>query len=78
MTNKMTFAAARKEVQAQKNNSDLENLAHALEYLSVRRKELNTLEADINKLATRIESGEVVEVGEVRKLYGLARSNKSL
>lgn len=72
------------EVDAQKNNSDLSNLAHALQYIRAGRKELekyvaeqtkimDELEAEIKKTAAEVETGELVEYGIVLKLYDQSR-----
>jgi peptidoglycan hydrolase CwlO-like protein len=84
VSQKLSFAEMTEEVDAQKNNSDLSNLAHALQYLRAGRKALETyiakqtkimddLEAEIKKTASEVESGELVEYGIVHKLYEQSR-----
>lgn len=81
---KLTFAEMTQNVDAQKNNSDLSNLAHALQYLRAGRKALekyvaeqtklmDELEAKINEVAAEVESGELVEVGVISSLYNKAQ-----
>lgn len=91
MNTKLTFTEMQNKVQTAKHNSDLENLAHAMEYISAGRIELNEifqermkefseLETKITKLATDIESGITVHLENVSELYNKARktSNVSL
>jgi uncharacterized iron-regulated protein len=73
---KFSFEQITKSIQAQKHNSDLQNLAHALEYSDAAIadyeksiEKAKNLKKEIIALATRIESGEIVDVQEVRKLY---------
>lgn len=73
---KFTFAELRAKQQADKHNSDLANLANAIEALDAHELELQRalekLAANrlaVTELAARIEAGEVVPVDEVRKVY---------
>lgn len=80
---KLSFADVRKQQQNLKNNSDLTNLANALEKLDAKRRELKKsfdkaiaaiyeLEGEINDLAAHIESGDVLDIGDVKTLYNRA------
>ncbi len=71
---KKTFAETQAEIQALKNNSDLLNLANALEFIKLQRKDLDKFEETIMSLVKRIESDEVVAVGEISKIYDMVRS----
>lgn len=84
VSQKLSFAEMTQSVDADKNNSDLSNLAHALQYLRAGRKALekyvakqtklmDDLEAEIKATATEVENGELVEYGVVHKLYEQAR-----
>lgn len=79
---KLTFADALQRQQNLKNNSDLENLANAIERLSLERREatkrfnkhieeIKKLEDEIVALASEIEDG-AVDVGDVKELYNRA------
>ena len=70
---KKTFAETQAEIQAQKNNSDLLNLAHALETIKLSRKVLDKQEETILSIVARIENDEVVPVGEISKIYNQVR-----
>lgn len=76
VTPKLTFAESQAEIQAQKNNSDLTNLAHAFEKADATIRELNDhikkveeLKIEITATAAAIEAGTILPVGEIRKLY---------
>lgn len=77
-TTKLTFAQAVAREQAAKNNSDLTNLAHALEAITLQRQELAQLEREIRNMAVKIEAGALVPVGELKALYNRAKGLGSL
>lgn len=76
-TKKLTFAETQAEVQAAKNNSDLQNLAHAIEVLGVRRIELDELEKEILDTAAQIENGKVFTVDKIKDLHERAHGRGS-
>ena len=82
---KRTFAEMTSHVEAEKNNSDLVNLAQALQYSKAGRQELKKyiekkelefaeLEAKIAETAARIEAGEYVEYEVVKDIFNKSRS----
>lgn len=86
---KLSFAESRAHVQAQKNNSDLSNLAHALDYIEANRIELKRvyelaleklteLELEISSTADAIEGNTVQSYGTVHSLYEKARNGINL
>lgn len=66
---KKSFAEIQADVQAQKNNSDLLNLANALERVRQHRQLLDDLEKQILAMAADVEAGKLVDVSELKKLY---------
>lgn len=77
---RITLADALDSNQAEKHNSDLGNLASALEYLTAadralerRRAKHQALREEILKAAAAVEAGEVLELDEVSDLYERAR-----
>lgn len=69
---KKTFAQITAETAAARANSDLQNLAHALEAVAELRQEAAALEDAIKSTADRIENGERVPVDQVPSLYNRA------
>ncbi len=78
MTEKLTFKQMQDKIQTEKNNSDLLNLAQALERVRMTRKSLDAQEAEIMRVAALIESGEVVPVHEVKFAYNWQNFEKNL
>lgn len=79
---KHSLADHQKHRQAKKHNSDLANLALALEYveagkkaLARKLKKLEALEQEIKEAASAVEAGEVLEYDEVHGLYQRARKD---
>jgi len=84
VTEKLSFAEMQENLDARKNNSDLENLANALMNIKAQRqaiakelRRLESVESDIKAIAERIESGDLVEVSEVSGVYNQAHSNRA-
>lgn len=86
---KFSFAEARQKQQAEKNNSDLANLAQALEYITLNRQEITKrynklledlakLEGEVVQCANEIETGELKDYDAVHTLYQKSRGNFSL
>jgi hypothetical protein len=69
---KLSFADVKKQAQIAKNNSDLMNLASALEYVAMAEQELLAIKNDINTMANAIEQGKLVDVDELSKLFDRA------
>lgn len=75
---KLTFAEMRGQINAAANNSHLSNLAHALEAVSHRRRELDKLEREITDMAAAIEAGDFPDYDAIHGLYERAHDRKPL
>jgi len=71
-TTKHSFKDLLAQNQAAKHNSDLTNLAHALESVEAQIIELERIKRNIEAMAADIEGGKVLGVDEVHKLYNEA------
>lgn len=81
---KLSFSEARAKTQAEKNNSDLANLAHAMEYVAAAKIEAQKayfkfisdaeeLETKIVAAAEATEAGVVLDYDTVSDLYNKSR-----
>lgn len=69
---KLSFAEIQGQINAAQNNSDLQNLAHALAAVGHHRRALDKLEKEITDMAAAVEAGDFPGVDALRDLYDRA------
>lgn len=74
---KKSFTETMSIKKAEKHNSDLQNLAHAMLYAQEAEQRAKNLQGRIEALASRIEAGEIVGVEDVASLYSEAMGDSS-
>ncbi|AKF13453.1 hypothetical protein PHIN3_190 [Sinorhizobium phage phiN3] len=86
-TTKRSFAELQAEVDAQKSNSDLLNLAHTAQHVQLLRAELvayvtkvnealDTFDKEISETAAKIENGDFGRYDDVKGLWDKTRTFK--